>query len=94
MKTLADVVRRVQFEVDHFQMRHRGQVAQGYLWFHPTTAEQDGGFMAAEEQPAPGYEPVTPESFRQFTGADFAQRLRALGILGRLPVLAREIVAH
>jgi len=90
MKTLADIETMVRLEVDHFHQRHRGQVAQGYLWFHPTTAEQDGGFLAAEDRPAPGYEPVVPETFRQLSGAAFAQRLRALGILGRLPVLALD----
>ena len=87
MKTQVDIESRITREVDHFRNIHRTDFAKCYLWMIPTTAERDGGFLCASEQPGPEYELVIPQVIRT-TGQDVVRLLIARNIIGKLPVLS------
>jgi hypothetical protein len=89
MRTMGDVETMAVQELTHWQQRNvMNPFAKCYLWFQPTTAERDGGFLAAEDCPGEGYEPVVPTAL---SGApcQIVQDLKLRGILGRLPILAK-----
>jgi hypothetical protein len=88
MKTIEDIRKRVKLEITHYYKRYPG-VLSGKLWYHPTTAERDGGILAAATRPAPGYKLVTSQRL-VMPADDVVQRLTILGILDRLPVLEKR----
>lgn len=90
MNNLADIQGRVRAEVLNFYQVHKGEAfAEGYLFYRATTNERDGGILAVSKRPGEDWFFVDPENLTLSPDAT-VQRLSALGILSRLPVLGRE----
>ena len=87
MKTIEDLKRRIFLEVTHWHSRRLS--CDGFLWFVPAIPGRNGGVLVAREQPAPEYQLVTSEPIRM-SARDTVQKLFALGVLGRLPVLGEH----
>ncbi len=90
MDNLQDIRERVHAQIEAFRHTHRGwPSAQGYLYYTPTTSAHDGRILARSKRPGPGWKLVQPGPLQSnLSAASIVQRLTALGILGRLPVLA------
>ena len=91
MKSLADIENALQAELTIWYGKQTRDIYQDYyLYYHPATAEHDGGIIILSENP-PNQEYQLAMTERIDKGATIEQnmnKIRLSGILGRLPILS------